>query len=172
MSTMNTVLKNSWKEKKKYQIDLPSKVIGKLGKYANRYGTQAPIVYFCEKYQQYTLKRTTVSNWKWQVSNPQVGEPPKKFNKKCRHSLVGEEFVVKIKEAIIGIRPTGSVISRKMVIIILIGNGMLKVNNSNNLSEFGIGIMLTGNWARGALRSINWVKQKGNTRKVGPLPNF
>ena len=89
----------------------------------------------------------------------------------CRHSLVGEEFVVKIKEAIIGIRPTGSVISRKMVIIILIGNGMLKVNNSNNLSEFGIGIMLTGNWARGVLRSINWVKQKGNTRKVGPLPN-
>ena len=170
VSTINSVIKNSCKEKKKYQIDLPSKVKGKLGKYAHRYGTQVPIAYFCEKYQQYTFKRTTVSNWKWKFSNPQVGEPPKQFNKKCRHSLVGEEFVVKIKEAIIGIRPTGAVISRKMVIIILIGNGMLKANNSNNLSEFGIGITLTGNWARGVWDLSTGLSKKETLEKLNLCP--
>ena len=38
-------------------------------------------------------------------SNPwkEVGEPPKKFNKKGRPSLVGEELLIKIKEMIIEI---------------------------------------------------------------------
>ena len=56
--------------------------------------------------------------------------------------MVGEEFLVKIKEGIIGIRLTGAVIS--------IGNGVLKANDPNSLSEFGGGITitLTDNWAR------------------------
>ena len=58
--------------------------------------------------------------------------------------MVGEEFLVKIKEAIIGRRLT-AVISRK--IVISIGNGVLKANDPNSLSEFGGGITLTDNWA-------------------------
>ena len=59
-----------------------------------------------QKYQQYTLKRTTTKNWKSKFSNLQkeVGEPPKQFKKKRRPLLVGEELLIKIKERIIGIR--------------------------------------------------------------------
>ena len=96
---------------------MPSKVKDEVGKYTHRYGTQAAIAHFRGKYLQYTLKRTTVNNWKRKFSNPQkeVGEAPETFNKKNRPSLVGEELLVKIKEAIIGKRLTGAVISRKMV---------------------------------------------------------
>ena len=70
VSPINTELKNSCKEKK-YQIDLPSKVKDEVGKYAHRYGTQVATAHFRGKYQQYTLKRTTVNNWKCKFSNPQ-----------------------------------------------------------------------------------------------------
>ena len=72
------------------------------------------------------FKRTTVKDWKRKIFNPQkeVGEPPEKFNKKGRPSLVGEELPLKVKEAIIGIRITEAVISRKMVISS--GNGVLR----------------------------------------------
>ena len=59
---------------KKYQIDSPCKVkdeLGKYRKYAHRYETQTVSAYFRLKYQQYTLKRTTVNNWKCKLSNPQ-----------------------------------------------------------------------------------------------------
>ena len=70
VSAINTEIKNSCKEKKKYQIDLPSKVKNEVGPYAHRYGTQAAIAHFRGKYQQYTLKRTTVNNWRCKLSNP------------------------------------------------------------------------------------------------------
>ena len=57
------------------------------------------------------------------------------------------------KEAIIGIRLTRAVISRMLVISI--GNGVLKTNDRNNLSEFGGEIMLTDNWARRDLKSMD-----------------
>ena len=145
VSAINTELKNSCKEKKKYQTDLPSKVKDEVVKYAHRYQTQVAVAHFCGKYQQDTIKRTTVNNWKRKFYNPQeeVGEPPEKFNKKGRPSLVGEELLVKIKEAIIGIRLTRAVISR---------------NSLNSLSEFGGGITLTDNWAKGVLKSMDYVK--------------
>ena len=46
-------------------------------------------------------------------------------------SKVNDEMMLKIKEAIIGIRLAGAVISRKMVISI--GTGALKANNPNSL---------------------------------------
>ena len=138
VSAINTELKNLCKEKKKYQIDLPSKVKYKVGKDAHRYGTQPSVTHFHGKYQKYTLKRTTVNNWKRTFSNAQKGvrELPEKFNKKGRPLLVGEGLLVKIKEAIIRIRLTGEVIFQKM--IISISNDVLKANNSNSLSEFRI----------------------------------
>ena len=57
------------------------------------------------------------------------------------------------KEAIIGIRLTRAVISRMLVISI--GNGVLKTNDPNNLSEFGGEIMLTDNLARRDLKSMD-----------------
>ena len=48
---------------------MPSKVKDKVGKYAHRYGRETAIAHFRGKYQQYSLKRTPVSNW--QFSSPQ-----------------------------------------------------------------------------------------------------
>ena len=39
--------------------------------------------------------------------------------------------------------------------VISIGNGVLKANNPNNLSELGGEIMLTDNWARRDLKSMD-----------------
>ena len=105
VSTSNTKFKNLCKEKKKYLLDLLLKVKDEIGKYTYTYGTQAAIGHFRGKYQQYTLKCTTVNNWKCKFSNPQkeVEEPPEKFNNKKWPSLIGKELLVKIKEAIIGI---------------------------------------------------------------------
>ena len=63
---------------------MPSKVRDEVGKYAHRYGTQAEITHFGEKYQKYTLKRTTVKNLKFSNPQKEVGEPPEKFNRKGR----------------------------------------------------------------------------------------
>ena len=76
-------------------------------------------------------------------------------------------MLVKIKEAVIGIRLTGAVISWKMVISI--SNGVLKTNDPNSISEFDGGITLTDNWARGVFRSMDWVKRKGTAGKVEPF---
>ena len=50
VSAVNTELKNSCKEKKKYQIDLPSKVKDEVVKYTKRYGTQAAIAHLHRKH--------------------------------------------------------------------------------------------------------------------------
>ena len=84
--------------------------------------------------------------------------------------MVGEESLVKIEEAIIGIRLIGAAISRKMEISI--GNGVLKANDLNSFSEFGGGITLTENWVRGVLKSMDWVKRKETTGKVEPSAQF
>ena len=74
----------------------------------------------------------------------------------------------KIKEVVIGVKLSGTVISSKMVISI--GNRVLKANDPNTLSEFGGHITLTDDWARGILQSMDWVKRKGTTGKIEPFP--
>ena len=59
----------------------------------------------------------------------------RKIQQKNRPLLVGKELLAKIKEAIIRIRLTGTVISQKMVISI--GGDVLKANDPNSLLEFG-----------------------------------
>ena len=61
VSAINTELKKLCKEKKKYQIGLPSKVKDEVGKYAHIYGTQAAIAQFRGKYQHCYRKRTNRS---------------------------------------------------------------------------------------------------------------
>ena len=113
-----------------------------------------------------------VNNWKCKFSDSprEVREPPEKFSKIGRPSMVGEELLLKIKEVIIRIRLTGAVISRKM--LISIDNGVLKANDPNSLLEFVGGITLADNWARRVLKSIDWVKRKGTTGKDEPSAQF
>ena len=61
-------------------------------------------------------------------------------------------------------------ISPKMVISI--GNGVLKANYPNSISEFDGEITLTHNCTREVSKSMDWVKLKGTTGKVGPSAQF
>ena len=92
------------------------------------------------------------------------------FRKAGRPNIVRDELVQKIKEVIVGVRLSGAVISRRMVISIR--NGVLKANDPNTLSEFGGTITLTEDWARGILRSMDWVKRKATTGKVEASTQF
>ena len=107
-------------------------------------------VRFKSKYPHYTFLRTTinVSSIKKKVCH----ESPT-FRKAGRPNIGRDELVQKIKEVIVGVRLSGAVISRRMVISI--GNGVLKANDPNTLSEFGGTITLTEDWARGILRSMD-----------------
>ena len=56
--------------------------------------------------------------------------------------------------------------------VISIGNGVLKANYPNTLSEFGGTFTLTEDWAQGILRSMDWVKRKATTGEVEPSTQF
>ena len=140
-------------------------------KFAHTYGTQAAIKRFKSKYPHYTFLRTTIYNWKRKFNKKEcVPSESPTFRKAGRPNIVRDELVQKIKEVIVGVRLSGAVISRRMVISI--GNGVLKANDPNTLSEFGGIITLTEDWARGILRSMDWVKRKATTGKVEPSTQF
>ena len=56
--------------------------------------------------------------------------------------------------------------------VIFMGNGVLKANDSNILPEFGGHITLTDNWTRGVLQSMDWVKRRETTGKIEPSPQL
>ena len=70
--------------------------------------------------------------------------------RKGRPNLLDDEFLVKVKDMVTGVRMAGGVISRKMVIAI--GTGVIKANCPSKLNDFGGHIVLTEGWARGVLK--------------------
>ena len=174
-SAVNAELESFSKKKERqgssYNTNIPSRIKEEVGKYAHTYGTQAAIKRFKSKYPHYTFLRTTINNWKRKF-NKKEGVPSESptFRKAGRPNIVRDELVQKIKEVIVGVRLSGAVISRRTVISI--GNGVLKDNDPNALSEFGGTITLTEDWARGILRSMDWVKRKATTGKVEPSTQF
>ena len=69
-----------------------------------------------------------------------------------------------------GVRLSGAVISRKMVVSI--GNGFLKTNDPNTLSESGGHITLTDNWARSILQSMDSINFKESNGKTETSPKL
>ena len=92
------------------------------------------------------------------------------FRKAGRPNIVRDELVQNIKEIIVGVRLSGAVIARRMVISI--GNGVLKANDPNTLFESGGTITLTEDWTRSILRSMDWVKRKATAGNVEPSTQF
>ena len=87
-----------------------------------------------------------------------------------RRNLLDDEFFVKVKDVVTGVRMAGGVIPRKMAIAI--GTGVIKANCPSKLKDFGGNIALTESWARGALKSMEWSSRKGTTCKVEPSKQF
>ena len=138
-SAVNAELESFSKKKERqgssYNTNIPSRIKEEVGKYAHTYGTQAAIKRFKSKYPHYTFLRTTINNWKRKF-NKKEGVPSESptFRKAGRPNIVRDGLVQKIKEVIVGVRLSGAVISRRMVISI--GNGVLKANDPNTLSSF------------------------------------
>ena len=76
----------------------------------------------------------------------------------------------KFKDVIIGSRLAGTVISRKMVVVI--GNGAVKANEPKILKKCSGSLELTEAWAGNVLKVMDRVKRKGITRKVEPCAKF
>ena len=85
-------------------------------------------------------------------------------------NLLSDEFLVKVKDVITGVRMSGVVISRKMVITI--DTEVIEANCQSKLKDFGGHMVLTKVWASGVLKSIEWSKRKGATSKIKPKDQF
>ena len=161
-SAVNAELESFSKKKERqgssYNTNIPSHIKEEVRKYAYTYGTQAAIKRFKSKYPHYTFLSTTINNWKLKFNKKEgvLSELPT-FRKAGRPNIVRDELVQKIKEVIVGVRLSGAV---------------LKANDPNTFSEFGGTITLTEDWARGILRSMDWVKRKATTGKVEPSTQF
>ena len=83
--------------------------------------------------------------------------------RKGRPSLLDDEFLVKVKDLVTGVRMAGGVISRKMVIAI--DAGVIKANCPSKL-DFGGHIALTEGWARGVLKSMEWSNRKDRAKQA------
>ena len=73
------------------------------------------------------------------------------------------EFLVKAKDVVTGVRTTGGIISRKMVIVI--GTGVIKANCPSKLKDVG-GV------GKSVLKSTEWFKRKRATGKIEPSKQF
>ena len=81
-----------------------------------------------------------------------------------------DDLTAKVNTIMVGARPAGTTRSRCTVMII--GNGVVKSNNPILLIKNGGSLQLTEDWARGVLKSMNWVKRKGTTEKSEPAQQF
>ena len=134
------------------------------------HGTKSALEKFGKKYLKYTFIRTSVTNWKKKIEKDKKNDNATVHRRKGRSNLLDDEFLVKAKDVVTGVRTTGGVISRKMVIVI--GSGVIKANCPSKLKDVGGHIALTEGWARGVLKSMGWFKRKGTTGKIEPSKQF
>ena len=121
----------------KHYDHIPSKIMQEIGSYALIHRAKAAIDRFSIVHTKYSLKRTTVNGWKERCKNHSIV-------KRGRPNLVDDEMLKKIKDFIIGLRPTHKVIFRKMVLPI--GTSIVKTNKPKILREFGGSLKPTIDW--------------------------
>ena len=120
-----------------------------VGKYAYSCRIQAAINHFKSKYPQYAFVRTTINYRKCLLDSQKKNVASPKLNISARPNIIWGNLLQIIKEGVIGAWLSGSATSRKRDVPI--GNGVLKVDDSNTLSDFGVTITLTDDWGTGIL---------------------
>ena len=133
-------------------------------------GTKSALEKFNAKYPQYTFVRTSVNNWTKKIENDKKQNIVTVIVKKGRSNLLDDEALAKVRNGITGIRFTGGVISRNMVIAI--GNGVIKANSPSSLKKYGGHNELTDGWARHVLESMKWTKKKAQLVRSSLVNNF
>ena len=85
-----------------------------------------------------------------------------------RPAMVSDEIVTEVKAILHNLRVSGGTVSRKTVIAI--GDGVLSSRCPEKLAKNGGSVTLTTKWARGILKSLDWVKRRGTTsnREMNP----
>ena len=154
------------------QQTIPEKIKKKVAYRAWKYGIPEVRKWDDKKYSEYKFKRETVRDWKFKYEKyckenlagsansyqslftmPQRGKP----------TLISEELSTEIKQILSNLRVAGCSVSRKVVISV--GNGVIASRCPEKISRNGGKINLTVKWARGILKSMNWVKRRGTTAK-------
>ena len=85
-----------------------------------------------------------------------------------RSSKMSDELTTEVKSILHNLRVTDGAVARKTVRAI--GNGVLKARCRELLEENGGSITLTTKWARGVLKSLDWVKKRYTTAKTEMNP--
>ena len=80
-----------------------------------------------------------------------------------RPSKMSDELTTEVKSILHNLRVSGGAVTQK--IVIAIGNGVLKARCPEMLEENGGSITLTSKWARGVLKSLDWVNRRYTTAK-------
>ena len=95
--------------------NIPKHIRMEVGKYALAHSNKDALAKFSKQYLKYKFKQTYINSWKASFKNNGTSQNLKKIG---RPNLVSEELLKKTKGIIIGSRPAGTVISRRMVIAI------------------------------------------------------
>ena len=155
-------IKKSTQVRKHYNKIVPEKIKREAGKYALLHRTKATVERFNKVYPKYIFVWTTINNWKLKMKKEKDGKTI--FKKKGWPNSVSDDFMKKIKTIMIRTRAAGTAISRR--IVVAIGNGVVRSNSLTLLKENGGSLELNEDWARGFIKSMNWIKRKGTTRKI------
>ena len=109
------------------------------------HGTKSALEKFGKKYPKYTFIRASVNNWKKKNEKGKRNDNATVHRRKGRPNLLDDEFLVKVKDVVTGVRLAGGVTSRKMVTAI--GTGVIKANCPSKQKDFGGHIALSEGWA-------------------------
>ena len=156
--------------KKKIQV-LPEKVKKDVAYYAWKHGNPEARRWASKKYPDYTFKRETVRDWKVKYQKAFESNEVGIFFAlpgQGRPSKMSDELTTEVKSILHNLRVTDGAVARKTVRAI--GNGVLKARCRELLEENGGSITLTTKWARGVLKSLDWVKKRYTTAKTEMNP--
>ena len=85
-----------------------------VGKYASAHSINHALAKFSKQYPKCTFRRTSINSWKASFKNSGNSQNLKKIG---RPNLLSQELLKRTKDVIIGSRLAGTVISRRMVIV-------------------------------------------------------
>ena len=145
-------------DRKKKRKVLPEKDKKDVAYYAWKHGNPEAGRWASKKYLDYTFKRETVIDWKKKYQKAFESTEVGNFfdlPRQERSSKMSDELTTEVKSILHNLTVSG--VTRETVIAI--GNGVLKARCPEMLEENDGSITLTTKWARGILKSLDWVKR-------------
>ena len=156
--------------KKKRQV-LPEKAKKDMAYYSWKHGNLEARRWVSKKYPDDTFKRENVRDLKVKYQKAFESNEVGNFfalPRQGRPSKMSDELTTEVKSILHNLRVSGGAVTRKTVIAIV--NGVLKARCPEMLEKNGGSMTLTTKWARGVLKSLDWVKRRYTTAKTEMKP--